>query len=360
MLLKGSELQQLEKYLKPNQLNFLLIAENANLDCEQLIAFANANGISIVGGIFPKIIHGLETYDDALVLQYLDPSSEVIISKDLNDSKFEVNLPDLAHDIHSGIVLVDGLMANIPRFLERLYEKYWNHIKFIGAGCGSLTLQQRPCLLTNEGFFQNGALLIMRRNELSLGVKHGWEKLYGPIIANSTSGNALKELQWKPAFDMYKEALKSSESIDISPENFFDVAKSYPFGILREEEEFIVRDPIAVGSQNSLQCVGEISQNASVYILKGEKDQLINSASEAAALANASAQGDEFFIVDCISRVLFLGDSFRSEIEAIHDQLTKKQPEKPVSGVLSLGEICSSEGGFLELLNKTVVVGAFD
>jgi len=59
-------------------------------------------------------------------------------------------------------------------------------------------------------------------------------------------------------------------------------------------------------------------------------------------------------IVDCITRVLFLKDSFRDEIKIIEE---KTGSEVLLFGFLSLGEIASTGDKYIELHNKTVVVG---
>jgi hypothetical protein len=64
-------------------------------------------------------------------------------------------------------------------------------------------------------------------------------------------------------------------------------------------------------------------------------------------------------MVDCISRVLYLDNDFSNELNTVKKQLKLKQESLDLEGVLSLGEISSMEGGFLEFLNKTIVVGAF-
>ncbi len=57
------------------------------------------------------------------------------------------------------MVLVDGLAGNITAFLARLFSKLARTVTYIGGGAGSLTLQQKPCLFTPEGLFQDAALV---------------------------------------------------------------------------------------------------------------------------------------------------------------------------------------------------------
>ena len=247
-------------------------------------------------------------------------------------------------------------MLHISDFLSRLFGKYWNKVSYIGAGCGSLSLQQTPCIFNNEGIFQDSALLLFSKSKSSLGVKHGWNKIAGPLVANKTDGNRIIELNWRPAFEVYREVVEQHTSDRFDSTDFFDISKGFPFGIFKEGKEDIVRDPIAVDEEGAIVCVGNISQNVSLNILQGEAPKLISSAEEAAAEAVVGKEIDDLVVVDCISRVLYLEDEFVSELEAVRKQLTSGVE---LEGVLSIGEISSDKSGYLELYNKTIVVSAF-
>lgn len=123
-------------------------------------------------------------------------------------------------------------------------------------------------------------------------------------------------------------------------------------------DEMIVRDPISVTSEQEIICVGEIPKNSFVYILNGNKESLIAGAAEALKLAEDSADkynrdGGILFFIDCISRVLFLEDDFREELSMVYQQ-------KPLIGVLPLGEIANTGKAYLEFYNKTAVVGMLE
>ncbi len=67
----------------------------------------------------------------------------------------------------------------------------------------------------------------------------------------------------------------------------------------------------------------------------------------------------ECFIVDCISRVLFLGNDFTKELSQVAKIVRGKHEDVEIFGVLSLGEISSYDKGYLEFFNKTIVVSLF-
>jgi hypothetical protein len=141
-------------------------------------------------------------------------------------------------------------------------------------------------------------------------------------------------------------------------ENFFELAKCYPFGINRLGGEKIVRDPIKLREDGALVCVGEVPAESFVDILTGDVPSLTNAARKALALSEDAYRGpaDQKIVLfmDCISRVLFLGEEFEQEIEAVY------QENVPLIGALTLGEIANSRRDYLAFYNKTAVVGCLE
>jgi len=116
----------------------------------------------------------------------------------------------------------------------------------------------------------------------------------------------------------------------------------------------IVRDPI-ITQNNSLVCVGDVTENVFVSILKGKDENLINSAKKANEEAKESVDFDSFTLfIDCISRVLFLNDKFTDELEQVYDK------NIITFGALTLGEIANNKSHYLEFYNKTAVVAKIE
>ena len=192
--------------------------------------------------------------------------------------------------------------------------------------------------------------------ESGIGVAHGWEPVAGPLKVTGAEGHKLISLNWRPALPYIGGSGKiSGNSFDHG--DFFQLAKGFPFGIVKLAREMVVRDPIVVDG-TSLICVGEVPLNSLVYILKGNTDSLIAGALKARQLAEKSywqpvkgkKEGPPItFFIDCVSRVLFLQSDFERELEAVYT-------EGPV-GSVNLGEIANTGKSYLEYYNKTSVVG---
>ena len=343
----------------------LFLTEASAPEIESLDKYLKALPVPVIGGLFPQIIHGVNHYDHGALIFGINFALDVNVfpqlSTNINDC--EETLAQIApwlNEHQSFLVLVDGLSANIDPFIEILYDKLGPSKTVAGGGAGSLSLRQQPCLLSNQGVLADAALLVAWPNKISIGVSHGWQKVAGPFLVTSTQGNEIHTLDYRPAFELYKEIIESQTSKRFDKEGFFSIAKTFPFGMERLDQEILIRDPIATDN-GALICVGRVPENTLVYLMKGVPEALIASAGKAAHLVIDDLVEKDYLamdcvLFDCISRVLFLEDRFEEELECV---VKKLPPNTEVVGALTLGEIASSPWGGLQFLNKTTVVCGF-
>lgn len=341
----------------------IFVGEKDCPDLDLLIAKLNDLNIVFYGGIFPGIIYGTQQYDSGVVAMCLPGLGAPVVVTGLGAEV--VDLPDFDERVTvtpeqcTAMILVDGLTSNISDFLGAMFHYLGDAVHYVGGGAGSLSLQQAPCVFTSEGVFQDAAVVAFLDLKSHLGVQHGWERLMGPLVATKTQNNMILELNWENAFDVYRRVIEADAGVTLQQDNFFDVAKGYPFGIFKEGLEDVVRDPISVTDAGALMCVGDVPENTTLNILKGFNPKLIAAAGRATT-ESLSAQQDNIahcFVVDCISRVIFLQDDFVGELEIIAHNIQEVEAQCVPCGVLSLGEISSYGDGLLEFFNKTVVVG---
>jgi hypothetical protein len=319
---------------------------------QQLIDGFNANNIKLFGGIYPTIFSDTQNYDEGFLILSVPPIEQILKLSALDDTSFDIDFN--LDDIHTAILLTDGLMDETDAFLRKVYSKFGNQMNIVGGGAGFMTLEQRPCLFTNEGIFQDGGVMALFKNDSNIGVKHGWEVFDGPFIATSTEKNVIKELNWRPAFEVYQEAIESNSEYHFHDGNFFDIAKIFPFGIYKEGTEFIVRDPFILNEDGSITCISEVPENSTLQILTGDPDTLVNAAKEVAEMtAKPYLNSSSLLVFDCITRVMYLGQRFEDELGAMKNVF--KNDTCKIRGVATLGEIASSGMGFVEFYNKTIV-----
>ena len=319
----------------------------------------------VFGGVFPSIIHNAQLHRTGTVVVGFPQLLEVAVVSGLGDRQtIEPQLQRLAPVLEragSVLGLVDGLSANLETLVECLYGILGVRTPMIGGGAGHLDLVQRPCLLTNQGMLEDSAVLVSLPMRIDRGIAHGWQMLSGPFLVTKSAGNVLEELNYRPAYEIYRNEIEANSAEDFAKKDFFSISKTYPLGIEGIEGEFLVRDPIK-REGDALICVGEVPENATIHLLKGDSASLVSAAGGAARAALAERQSrtaeDSIeptmaLICDCISRFLFLGKAFDEELGTIKQALPGIEC---MVGALTIGEIASSRRGMIELMNKSTLV----
>lgn len=317
----------------------------------------------IFGGIFPRIIHDLRDLEHGALVIGLRSEVRCGVIPGLSDPEGDYfgAILDLFGEVdpteQTMFVFVDGLSTRITALIDALFNCLGLLPNYIGGGAGSLSFQQKPCLFTNQGLLQDAAILALADTRSSIGVAHGWAPISDAYKVTEADRNTVISLNWRPAFEVYKEVVEAHSGRSFAAEPFFDLAKSYPLGIAKLDAEMIVRDPIVLDGTR-LVCVGEVAEGGHVHILSGNLDSLVAGAGHARELAEAGMAGAagadrSMLFVDCISRVLFLEKDFDRELKVVDMGL-------PLFGALTLGEIANTGDAYLEFYNKTSVVGIFD
>ncbi len=316
-------------------------------------------GKPVFGGIFAGVIHADQLQLHGAMLLGLPFAVAIAVIRQLNeeggatlDSTLLDILPLKAESEQTLFTFVDGLSANINQLILGLFNEFGLEINYIGGGCGGLSFERMPCVITPQGVLQDAAVLALADCKCGVGVAHGWEPISGAFKVTEVDKNRIISLDWQPAFDVYRQVVEAHAGQRFKPSEFLALAKSYPFGIAKLAEEMVIRDPISC-DVGALTCVGEVRRGAYVHIMHGEPTTLIQAARHASRLAKRSfgaAAPQMMLFVDCVSRYLFLQDQFDAELKSVRTDL-------PMVGVLSLGEIANCGQDYLELFNKTAVVG---
>ncbi len=352
----GSLLQHMDA--DPNVMSIMVLAADGNgWIPTHLDGILKSTAKPVFGGIFPQILYGNEHLEQGVVVIGLPYDAHVAVIEGLSDKErnFEAEVNASFSDALNGgtmFTLVDGFSRRISSLIDALYNTFGLAINYLGGGGGSLSLKQTPCVITPNGLRQDVAVLAYVRAQSGVGVAHGWEPISNTYRVTESAGNEVISLDWRPAFEVYREIVETHADERFTNDNFFSIAKAYPLGIAKLGAELIVRDPIVVDG-NKLVCVGEVPTGGFVQILHGNQETLLAAARQALNLAGSSQKDHEpcmELFIDCISRVLYLENKFGLEIVAAH------KPGLPLVGMLSIGEIANSGRDYLEFYNKTSVV----
>jgi len=304
----------------------------------------------VFGGLFPKVIYDDQIDADGAIVAGIEtePVVETITEADGSiDSHAD-------GDHETAFVFVDAYADNGDQFVQQLFNAYGVEYTYIGGGAGTLSGEERHCLFTGDGLVGDAAVVATVTAESSVGVEHGWTDIGGPFEITAATGRRLEALDGQPAYDRYAEIVEAETDRSVTKANFFEVAKSHPFGISRLGAERIVRDPFEATDDGALRCFGELPEGEFVHILEGDPESLVTAAERAHETANAGTTEEPvLFTFDCLSRAQYLGDDFGQELSAL-SQTTG------TIGALTIGEVANDGRGHLEYYNKTAVVGAID
>jgi len=324
----------------------LLIAEET-----PFLEMPKYEGVNLCGAIFPRIVFKDKTYASGIIVAKLNQNAALQI--------IDMDNPYQLHptaDTNSVLTIVDGFSTQIADFLEAIYSILPENAKLIGGGAGKTCLIQEPVIFDTYRFYMNAAIIITSSSSIGIGVKHGWNSLFGPFIATTCKGNLLEKINYKDAFSVYKEAIEKDSDMRFDSTPFFKISQRYPLGIVRYNKDFLVREPMTTNGIN-LSLAGKLDENSVLSILKAEKEDLLQAAKEAAEISRSDKEDETIqsvFLVDCLSRYALLDTCFKEEVHAISKVFDKKTT---IWGVISLGEIANDNQEGIEFYNNTCVVG---
>ncbi|MDQ2177820.1 FIST signal transduction protein [Marinifilum sp. D714] len=352
-ILKGLK----ELSVSDNTQFLLLIGENCKLNLEKLVLSLNKAKHLFIGGVFPKVIYKSITSDTGIIIKKIN--FDVVPIYFNSEEEFLSQFASY-HDrqFTTAFTLIDGLSEKASDHLTTLFTHLGNNVRFFGGGVGCLETKDKGILLTNDGVFNTGTIIVFLNSNTRMDAKHGWQKSEGPFIVTKSEKNLIKELNWENAFDVYQKCLKETQNLNLTKENFSSHSIHFPFGIYKEDRDYIVRDPFEVNSKGYITCVGNIPENSLIDILAIEQDTLESISSTMISNCVIESKNNPIALIfSCISRVKHLQTRFDDELVAFNNEIITNFPHCELEGALSIGEIYSSGNGYLELLNKSVVLG---
>jgi hypothetical protein len=312
--------------------------------------------VPVFGGVFPGLIVDAQFKPNGLLVLGLTNTVTISVIENISSTPPQLsNINLTSPSTNSIMIMVDALSRQIDNYLRYILQVRSTDCSIFGGGTGSLTFTPQPCLFSSTGMHKDAMLLIEMPSEWDLAVGHGWDILAGPYLANKTDDSSVLELNFEPATDLYYRVVEEHSQLCFSKHDFFNLASTFPLGLARLDDSVLIRAPLKE-EDKKLICAGDIPENTMLYIMHGIPEKLISTVSEAvkeqiSAMPSTQTVSD-CILFDCISRQLFLGEEFATELTHIHQALPKPTQ---LFGALVLGEIALAKNGILSLYNKTAV-----
>lgn len=307
-------------------------------------------------------IYGAEVYDDAVsVLAFEFEHTDVAAAQTQIEPNGGERAAGLAlgralfrSDLVAILVFSDGTQVNGSALIRAVRDVAGERFVITGGLAGDGARFVRT-LTGIDGDVAQGQIcaigLYGPRIRIGHGSAGGWD-VFGPErTVTRADGNRLFELDGKPALDLYKSYLGDEA------ERLPGSALLFPLKIFApgDESGAIVRTVVGIDEDaRAMIFAGDIPQGSSARLMKGNFDNLIHGAADAAAQAKPRCGSAAAILVSCIGRKLLMGQRIADEVEAVQGVLG---PDAAMTGFYSYGEISPhSASGVCELHNQTMTI----
>lgn len=373
--LSGMDASLLESKLSSWQSNYPKMGVCAFLPEAQKDQLGNLQAVCarlqvpLVGGIFPALIHDGAFLTSGLWLMRFDVMPFYALCADLpQDADSAQSLVNELSQQIAGqldeqpdatlLMLFDAMVPNIGSLLDNFYLCLANRVHYAGANAGSETFAPMACLFDGNRLVNNGVLLMLLAGHQGAILEHGYHAPERTVYATSTSGNCVAQIDWRPAFEVYQELVYEHCGVQVTPENFYEHAVHFPFGIVRANHHVVVRIPVILNADGSLFCVGEVPANSVLTLLKSpavDSSETLQVLTTGLTAMNGSCAASELLLFYCAGRRMHLGLPAATG-ELIEFQ--RRTQASQVAGALSLGEIGGSTLHGYPLFHNATLVAA--
>ncbi len=320
-------------------------------------------GLRLAGAIFPEIIAGSGFHDSgALLLPFREMPAMALVADLPGDAEHaaaciaEAVEPAIGDRRVTLFMIFDAMVPSIGSILDALYLRLADRVAYAGVNAGSETFQPMPCLFDDKAVIGGGVLCLLLPGGEGVAIEHGYVAPNEVITATSTRGNRIINIDWRPAFEVYREQVRGLYATELTRDNFYQYAIHFPFGILLANNDLIVRIPVALESDGSLFCVGEVPENSVLSLLRSPQVDSARSVELTVSRLQALFGGvsdDDLLTFYCAGRRLHLG---RGAAVGELEMLATATGAKQLFGALSLGEIGSlSAWGYPMFHNAALV-----
>lgn len=238
------------------------------------------------------------------------------------------------------VMLPDGLNGNGAEIVRGAQSVLGENFPIIGGSAGDDYLFKQTWQYHNGAVLTDSVIGIGFSGKFSFGfgIRHGWEPIGLPMKVTKAEGAALKEVDGKPALEIYSEYFGKAAA-ELIREPIARMAYTYPLGMsVAGSDEFLIRDPVIANEKGEIAMAAEIPEGATVRLMFGDRDKAIVAAREAASVARSQLEGRApraIFMFNCMARNRLLGVHCHEENETVQSVIGK---DVPMAGFYTYGE----------------------
>jgi hypothetical protein len=259
---------------------------------------------------------------------------------------------------HTALVLLaDGLCGDQMELVRGAYQIAGAAVPLVGACAGDDLAMERTLQVHGRDVLTNAvvAAAISSDRPLGVGVRHGCVAEGDPMLVTATEGVDVLTLDDRPALDAFLDRFDAPPEVRTDPVAFADFALTRPLGIRRRDRIELRYVAGADFGTRALHCIAEVPQGALAWLMRGDRDAVLEATDQACADAVGALDGEQplgLVVFDCVARRAVLTDA---HLAAEVARMSAAAGDAPIGGCYTYGEIArtSGAGGFH---NQTLVV----
>ncbi|TXH90139.1 MAG: histidine kinase [Rhodoferax sp.] len=325
---------------------FVMLPEQEKQHVPWIQGYCRDHGIALMGAVFPALVAQGGFVSEGAWLVCFAEQPDYLLQTDLQGAGAQA-LEQWTRTTLAGskapqtlFFIFDAMVPNVSTLLGNLHMALDSAPRYAGVSAGSETFTPMPCLFDAQRHVGDGVLVIALGEQARTVVQHAYPVSKTLMNATAAQGNRIIRINDRPAFEVYQEVIAQEYGVALTADNFYDYAVHFPFGAVTVVD-VLVRIPVALGEDQSLVCVGEISPNTNLRLLRApELAQSHCVAQLDAALRSAGRPaGSALMTFYCAGRRMHFGGESALEVQ----QLQETTVAQALFGALSLGEIDSVE-----------------
>lgn len=261
---------------------------------------------------------------------------------------------------HSITVLFgDGLNPMFEKLVVQLRLATTPTQQIVGAGAADEGRLVSTRVGARGRALEGGAVAfhVFSRARWGVGVAHGVTPTTEPMTVTRAVGNVVHEIDGEPALDAYRRYAED-RGVTLDDQNAPQFLVENALGVLLFDDIVRIRTPIRLEpAERALVFAGEMPEGSRVRVVRGEPEQILDAAREAARAAAEGLDGARaagVLVFSCICRALRLGERYGEEIACVREVF----PDVPIAGFSSYGEIARTAAKLDGYHNSTIVVAA--
>ncbi|MBU3911036.1 MAG: FIST C-terminal domain-containing protein [Candidatus Omnitrophica bacterium] len=238
------------------------------------------------------------------------------------------------------IMFTDCLSGNMADVLRGAQEILGTRFPIIGGSAVDNFQFRKTWQYLNNDILSDSVvgLFIGGNINVGIGVSHGWQPVGSPHRITRSSSNILKEIDRRPAIELYNEYLGKDPG-ELLKEGIGKLGCNYPLGIrIKDKDTYMTRSPIRIEDNGALVLSAEIPEHKNINLMIGDNNLALEATREACreALKNSMGKNISFAIVfSDIARLQLLRKDQHKEVEIIRKALGK---DVPFFGCYTCGE----------------------